>query len=61
MESLDFDASVVALIVVIVSLGKLVRVMFATLRICAEEYFAFRKWLADAQREREDRDEQWRD
>lgn len=52
MESLDFDASILTLIVVIVSLGKLVQVVFATLRICTEEYFAFRKWLADARRER---------
>jgi hypothetical protein len=57
MESLNFDASILTLIVVIVSLGKLVQVVFATLRICTEEYFAFRKWLADAHRERDKTEE----
>ena len=53
MDSFDLDSSVLTLIVLIVSLGKLIHVVFATLRICTEEYFAFRKWLAEAQRERE--------
>ena len=51
MDSFDFDSSVLALIVVLVSLAKLVQVGFATLRICVLEYYAFRKWLVDVRRE----------
>ncbi len=50
MNGFDFDGSVVAVIVVLVSLGRLVKVAFATLRICVEEYYAFRRWLTDLQR-----------
>lgn len=51
MESFDFDSSVLAVIVVLASLAKLVKVLFATLRTCVHEYYSFRKWLSHVQRE----------
>ena len=51
MDGFDFDGSVLAVIVVLVSFGRLVQVAFATLRICLQEYYAFRKWLASLQRQ----------
>lgn len=51
MDSFDVDSSVLALVVVLVSFAKLVQVLFATLRICVQEYYAFRKWLMDVRRE----------
>ena len=50
MDSFDFNSSVLALIVVLVSSARLVQVLFATLRICVQEYYAFRKWLEEIQR-----------
>jgi hypothetical protein len=47
MDSFDFDSSVLTVIIVLVSLGKLIQVVFATLRICVKEYYGFRKWLMD--------------
>jgi hypothetical protein len=51
MDSFDFNSSVLALIVVLVSSARLVQVLFATLRICVQEYYAFRRWLMDVRRQ----------
>jgi hypothetical protein len=52
MESFDVDASALAVVVVLVSLARLVQVLFATLRICFQEYYSFRKWLVELRRDR---------
>ena len=51
MESFDVDASVLAVVVVLVSFARLVQVLFATLRICVQEYYSFRRWLIEVRRE----------
>lgn len=51
MDSFDFDSSVLAVIVVLVSSARLVQVLFATLRICVQEYYSFRKWLMQVRRQ----------
>jgi len=51
MESFDVDASVLAVVVVLVSFARLVQVLFATARICVEEYYSFRKWLIEVRRQ----------
>ena len=51
MDSVDFDSSVVAVIVVLVSTARLVQVVFATLRICVHEYYSFRRWLVETRRQ----------
>ena len=48
METFDFNASVLVAVAVLVSFAKLVHVVFATLRTCVREYYAFRVWLRDA-------------
>jgi hypothetical protein len=48
METFDFNASVLVAVAVLVSLAKLVHVVFATLRTCVREYYSFRVWLRDA-------------
>ena len=52
MESFDVDASALAVVVVLVSLARLVQVLFATLRICFQEYYSFRRWLVELRRDR---------
>jgi hypothetical protein len=52
MAPLDVDSSVLVVIAVLVSLSRLVRVFFATLRICIWEYRDFREWLAAVRRQR---------
>jgi hypothetical protein len=51
MESVDFDSTVAVLLAVLVSLGRLVSVLFATLKVCIKEYHDFRKWLVAMRRE----------
>ena len=53
MDSFDVDGSALAVVVVLVSLARLVQVLFATLRICFEEYYSFRRWLLELRRDRE--------
>jgi len=53
MAPLDVDSSVLVVIAVLVSLSRLVRVFFATLRICICEYRDFREWLATVRRDRQ--------
>lgn len=48
METFDVNASVLVAVAVLVSLARLVQVVFATLRTCVREYYAFRVWLRDA-------------
>lgn len=45
MESVDFDYTVTILVALLVSLARLVSVVFATLKICIKEYYDFRQWL----------------
>ena len=45
MEIFDVNSSVLIVIAVLVSLGRLARIFFATLRIWVREYSAFRDWL----------------
>jgi hypothetical protein len=47
METSDFNASVLIAVAVLVSLARLVHVVFATLRTCVREYYSFRVWLRD--------------
>jgi hypothetical protein len=51
MDSFDFDSSVLAAVVLLVSCARLVPLLFATLRVCMREYYSFRKWLIAARRE----------
>jgi hypothetical protein len=48
METFDFNSSVLVAVAILVSLAKLVHVVFATLRTCVREYYSFRVWLRDA-------------
>jgi hypothetical protein len=41
----DFNQTVVLTIALLVSLNRLVRLIFASLRLCIREYCAFRIWL----------------
>ena len=45
MESFHFDYTVAVILAVLVSMGRIVRVLFATLRLCVKEYYEFRLWL----------------
>jgi hypothetical protein len=47
METSDFNASVLIAVAVLVAFARLVHVVFATLRACIREYYAFRVWLRD--------------
>jgi hypothetical protein len=51
MESLDFDYTVAVILAVIVSLGRIVSVLFATLKLCVKEYYEFRHWWIALRRE----------
>ena len=51
MESVDFDYTVAVLVAVLVSLGRLVSVLFGTLKVCLREYYEFRQWLRALRRE----------
>jgi hypothetical protein len=45
METLDFDYTLFVTFLVLVSIGRIVRVLFATLKVCVKEYYEFRSWL----------------
>jgi hypothetical protein len=45
MGTFDINSSALIAIAVLVSLAKLVHVLFATLRICVREYYSFRVWF----------------
>jgi hypothetical protein len=51
MESVDFDYTVAVILAVIVSLGRIVSVLFATLKMCVSEYYDFRMWLKALRRD----------
>jgi hypothetical protein len=51
MESVDFNYTVAVVIAVIVSLGRIARVLFATLKVCVKEYYEFRLWWLALRRE----------
>ena len=51
MESVDFDYTVAVILAVIVSLGRIVSVLFATLKMCVREYYEFRMWLLALRRD----------
>ena len=50
MEIHDIDSTALIAVAVLVSFARLVRVIFATLRTCIEEYDAFRFWLSHVRR-----------
>ena len=50
MEFHDLDSSVLIAVAVLVSLARLTRVLFGTLRLCVREYYEFRMWLRDIRR-----------
>ena len=56
MQPFDVDYSIAILIAVLVALGRIVPLLFATARLCVQEYYGFRVWLR-ALRERADRPE----
>lgn len=45
METLDLDYTLFVTLLVLVSIGRIVRVLFATLKVCVREYYEFRSWL----------------
>jgi hypothetical protein len=51
MESVDFNYTVAVLVAVLVSLGRLVSVLFGTLKVCLKEYYEFRQWHRALRRE----------
>ena len=51
MESVDFDYTVAVILALIVSLGRIVSVLFATLKMCVQEYYEFRMWLLALRRD----------
>jgi hypothetical protein len=51
MESFDFDYTVAVILAVLVSLGRIVSVLFATLKLCVREYHEFRLWWLALRRE----------
>jgi hypothetical protein len=51
MERVDFDYTVAVLVALLVSLGRLVSLMFGTLKLCIKEYYEFRQWLRALRRE----------
>ena len=51
MERVDFDYTVYVLVALLVSLGRLARVVFGTLKICLQEYYDFRQWLRARRRQ----------
>jgi hypothetical protein len=50
MGSFDFEYSVAILIAVLVALGKIVPLLFATVRLCVQEYDNFRVWLRETRK-----------
>ena len=52
MESFELNAWLMISIAVLVSFGKLVQVLFRTLRTCVREYYDFRHWLIRFRRAR---------
>jgi hypothetical protein len=50
MEIHQLDSSVLVAIAVLVSIGRLTRLVFGTLRGCICEYYAFRIWLRNVRR-----------
>ena len=51
MDRVDFDYTVTILVALLVSLGRLVSVVFGTLKICIKEYYEFRRWLISERRQ----------
>jgi len=47
----DFTQTVVLTIALLASLNRLVRLIFASLRLCIREYCAFRAWLREFRRD----------
>ena len=45
MQSFDFDYSVAVIFALLIALGKIVPLLFATVRLCVKEYYDFRLWL----------------
>jgi hypothetical protein len=54
MDTFAFDHTVLIVVVVIVSLTRLVRLVFASLRVCAKEYYDFRRALRSMRAPREE-------
>jgi hypothetical protein len=50
MERVDFDFTVAVLVALLVSFGRLVSVVFGTLKVCVREYYEFRRWLVAERR-----------
>ena len=53
MESLDLDYTLFVTLLVLVSIGRIVRVLFATLKVCVKEYYEFVGWLRAVRSESE--------
>jgi hypothetical protein len=51
MERLDFECTVAVIVAVVISLGRIVSVLFATLKLCVKEYYEFRLWWIALRRE----------
>ena len=51
MDRFDVDYTIFILVTLLVSLGRLVSVVFGTLKVCLKEYYDFRQWLRGIRRE----------
>ena len=56
MDIREFDSSLLIVVALLVSLARLVRIVFATLRACVWEYLEFRAWLTSTRRQFADKD-----
>jgi hypothetical protein len=50
METFDFNYTVAIIVAVLVSLGRIVTLLFATVKTCVKEYYEFRAWLRSVRR-----------
>ena len=57
MESVELNTWLMISIALLVSFGKLVHVLFRTLRTCVREYYDFHDWLTRFKRVRPEEDD----
>jgi hypothetical protein len=48
MESLNFDYTTMIIVALLVSIGRIVTVLFGTLKVCVKEYYEFRRCVRAA-------------
>lgn len=50
MQNLDLDYGAAVAVAILVALGKVIPILFTTLRIAVSEYESFREWLRERPR-----------